>query len=321
MLKKILSTFIAIYIVISVMYLGYVLFPKFSGYFKNFELNDLKDDKLINKTKVLEKEIPTIYPCNNYAIGYISSDNNFSVATRIKNSFNGTLKILDKKLNHNIEDISCDIVGMTTHIFYNSRLYADAIITNYEYTRPVAKKLKAALELKTLIKPLKLFEKALDSGYIIAVSKISNANLSEISWSLSKEEEEILLGTCDTIFFETTGKNPGRTEIEYIAAKTDIDNNSVDDLLILNYWYDKALAKNERYITIFVMLFEKDNSAKRYTLLPFSKIKKANYNIEQVIDLDDDTYKEVVVRLSQGFKDSFIVYDFSAEQNSFILKE
>jgi len=313
MLKNILSIFIAIYIVSSTMYLGYLLIPHFYKYINKIKIPENKQ-KIVEEIKIIASE------CSNFALGYIASNNSFTIDNRIKNSFKGTLSLINNKVSHNIEEISCDIIGNKMNIFYNSKLYIEALITNYEYTSAISKKTNE-LELKTILKPFTTNKISLNSGYIIAVDQINLANLNPVIWEINQEEEDFILGTCDTIYFELTSKNPGETQIEYLAAKTDLNNNKINDYIVLSNWYDKSLSKGSKYTSIFALVFDKNNSAQRYTLLPFSATRNSNFFIEQIIDIDNDGVKEIIIRRVRGFKDTFIIYKFSQEKNSFIQVE
>jgi len=316
MLKNILSIFIAIYIVSSTMYLGYILIPHFYKYINKYSYK--KTTAIYEAEKKDKNDIKN--ECHNYSLGYIGSDNSFIIENRLKNTFKEPLSIVNNKISHNIEEISCDIIGNKLNIFYNSKFYLEALISNYEYTSPVSKQNKD-LELKTILKPFTSNRIDLSSGYIVAVDRIDKANLKPISWDFSQEEEEIILGTCDTIYFELTGKDPSSSEIEYIAAKTDLNSDGTTDYIVLVNWYDKSLAKGTKYTSIFVLLFDKNNSAQRYTLLPFSTTRNSNFFIEQIIDLDNNGIKEIIVRRVRSFKDNFIIYKLSLERNSFIQVE
>lgn len=307
MAKNILSIFIAIYIIVSTMYLGYLLVPRIVKYFKNTDFSKKEHNKITKQIK--EPQI-----CKNYALGYINSTQSFSLDNRIKSTFNGKISIAGKKLNYNIEDISCDEVGQKAYIFSNSKLYTEAIISNYEYTSLVSNTDNDIL-IKTIAKPLSSID--LNSGYIVATYNIDKTNTSPIIWELSKEEEDIILGTCDTIYFELSSNTTSADESEYLAAKTDFNSDGINDYLVIINWYDKSLGKDLKYSAIFILIFDKTNAAKRYTLLPFVKTRKSFFYIDQIVDIDNDGFKEVIVRKNRDYKDSFIIYDYSNETNSF----
>jgi hypothetical protein len=318
MLKNIISIFIALYIVASTMYLGYLLIPNLSKYVNKYT-QKIKTNKIIVSIKEENETKNNIIDpvCANFSLGYIASNNSFTIENRLKNTFKQTLKLKNGKLNYNIEEISCDTVGNLMNIFYDSKLYHKAMITNYEYTAPISNKKNNDLELKTVLKPFSTNKIDLQSGYIVAIEDISNSNLSPVFYKISQEEEEVILGTCDTIFFELTSNNPGEAELEYMAVKTDFNNNGVFDYFVLSNWYHKSLPKGLKYTTLFALIFDNNNSAKRYTLLPFTSTRNSNFFIEQILDLDNNNYKEVIVRRVRNFQDNFIIFKYSKEKNSF----
>ncbi|MEI6093176.1 MAG: hypothetical protein WCQ47_05780, partial [bacterium] len=112
--------------------------------------------------------------------------------------------------------------------------------------------------------------------------------------------------------------DPSKTDVEYSSLKTNLDNTD-KEIAVLAMWTDKKLPKGIHYVSAFNLHGSKQNSqTKRYSLFPITKIRKSVLNLFQVVDIDNDGYKETILRKERDGVDSFLIYKYDPEKDAYI---
>ena len=135
---------------------------------------------------------------------------------------------------------------------------------------------------------------------------------------MTPADEELIAGSADTIYYEIVGKDPSKTEIEYSAIKTDLNMNGDKLFSIISVWNDPQMPKSVKYLSIFNIHKGQDKSgSKRYQLFPINKVRNSSFNIDQIADVDNDGYKETIIRKERDSNDSFTLYDYDPQKDQY----
>lgn len=310
MFKKVFVVLLVLYIVFTGAY-----FIMKSSKIKNYFLK-----KEAPKQEAQEKVEPG--NCPSFAVGHIAGED-FRINTRVLAS-SKLVPIDEKDIRGWITKNTCDRAGQEAMIYFNSRPVAIASIQSFDYSKPLGEKSNERPVLYTVLKTKKLATVLPTSGYIVAVFDYDQSNLDfydKTETEMSKEDEELIAGSCDTIYYEIVGKDPSKTEIEYSAVKTDLDLKGDKLISVLALWNDPELPKTVKYLSIFnIHKKQNETGSKRYQLFPIDKVRNSNFSIFQVLDVDNDGYKETITRKERDSMDRFTLYDFDVEKDSYVEK-
>ncbi len=311
MFRKLFLTLLILYIIITGAYF-LIKAPAIRKYFSNQQEET---------AKVAPAKKP-LGECPPFAIGHIAGED-FRINTRVLSS-SKLIPIDENDIMGWIGKNTCDRGGQKALIYFNSRPVAVAEIKSFDYSKPLGEKSNERPILYTVLKTEKRATVIPTSGYIVAVFDYDQDNLDfydRIETEMSKPDEELIGGSCDTIYYEVVGKDASKTEIEYSAIKTDL-NISGDKLIsVVALWTDPSLPKTVKYLSIFnIHKDEKKSGSKRYYLFPIDKIRNSTFSIAQIVDVDNDGYKETITRKERESADVFTLYDYDVEKDTYIQK-
>ncbi len=260
--------------------------------------------------------------CPSFAIGHIAGED-FRINTRL--FYDSKQKPIDENnIREWIAKNSCDKAGTQALIYYNSKPVAIAEIQSYDYSKPFAEKSNEKPILYTVLKPQKKATVLPNSGYIVAVFNYDQKNIDfydRVETEVSKEDESLIAGSSDTIYYEVIGKDPSKTEIEYNAIKTDLNTAGDKLICVLSTWNAPELSSLVRYLAIYNIHKTNNNTgSKRYQLFPINKVRNSKFDIFQVIDLDNDGYKETIIKKERESFDTFTLYDYDVTKDLYTEK-
>lgn len=291
-----------IYILATGIYFINKLLPKAELLFKNIQKEEVE--------QTIENN------CLSFSIGHITTEKEVRVLTRFFRNIE-KINIDENNLVESISSQSCDRLGQKAIVFKNSKPAAIAHVETYDYTTPIGKDSKEQNIVYTNLKIDSYYTEINQGDYIVVVfteepNKLTGKNYDTLP--ITKEDEEVIVGNADTIFYEILNKESYDLMLEYSALKTDVNNDSYNDLIAIAKWHKKDL----RHTTIFILSFNKNNLVTRHMVFPLTQLRNSYLFIEQVVDLDDDGYKEIVVRKNRKGKDAFTVYKYDSISDMYL---
>lgn len=306
MIKKIIIAVLVLYVVVT------------SAYFLN------KGFKLFSKNKVAQPVIVNAEEiesdCPSFAIGHIAG-NKFRIYSRFLKSVEKP-EIDEKDLQQSIAKATCDRAGQTALIYYDSVPIALATVESYDYSKPFGDASKDKPVVYTVLALDKKLDDLPESGYIVAVFNFDPKNMNfykTIDLEVTPDDEQIISGSADTIYYQVIGKDPVKTEVEYSSIKTDLNTDGIKDMAVLTTWTDPELPKNVHYIAVFNLHKQTDeNKNLRYPVFPITKIRKSKFYLFQVVDVDNDGYKETILRKERNGEDTFLVYKYNRNKDAYV---
>lgn len=310
MFKKIFLTLLVLYIIVTGAYFA-MKTPAIKKYLS-------KKQEVVKAPEVKEQT----GDCLGFAMGHIAGED-FRINTRVLSS-SKLVPIDENDVRGWIAKNTCDRGEQEALIYYNSRPVAIAQVTSFDYSKPLGEKSNERPILYTVLKTKKVATVLPTSGYVIAVFDYDQKNMDfydKIETTMSKADEELIGGSCDTIYYEIVGKDPSKTEIEYTAIKTDLDINGDKLISVLATWNDPELPRTVKYLSIFnIHQSQKASGSKRYQLFPINKVRNSSFSIFQIADVDNDGYKETIIRKERESSDAFTMYDYDPEKDTYIEK-
>jgi hypothetical protein len=305
MFKNILKILIGFYIVITATY----FIEKYMPY-----LEKIIESKKQKNTQEIDQDI-----CPNYAIGHIAMGQ-VRVYTRFFKNLENII-INENNLSESIAKQSCDRANQEAIIFYNSIPIGTAKTVSYDYSKSLAKDAKEDFKVYTIMEFKEIFHKIPDGQQIIAIydsKKDTNTLLKEIK-TTTEDDEEVIVGNSDTIYFEFIKEDPYKKQLEYSSIKTDLNNDGIEDLVALTEW-SEAGEKKLRYISIFVLINKKDKPVKRYILFPITLIRNSSFYLSQVLDTNGDGNKEIIIKKTRDSIDEFTIYKYDNISDTYLSK-
>jgi hypothetical protein len=271
--------------------------------------NEVEDDIALN--------------CQSYSIGHISNNGeNFRENLRRLFTEEDT-KVDEADLANSIASITCDRAGQRALIYYDSVPVATGLVESYDYSKPIAVETKDLPNLYTVLKVENKFREYPKSSYIIAVFDYDQDLLDFYTYvtnSYTKNDEQLIDGNIDTIYYEVIANDPSKTEAEYSSIKTLLEHKTKMELItVLTTWQDPELPKNVNYMTLFNMHIDpKTKKASRYSLFPMTKIRKSDFELFQVLDIDNDGYKETILKKTRSNITSFNIFKYNSSRDIYI---
>lgn len=312
MFKNILMAIIFTYIIITGAYFLNKYHPFIDIKFKTEALDD--KDLTENKTDL---------NCQSYSIGHISN-NGESFRVNLRRLFTEEETNVDEaNLASSIASVTCDRAGQRALIYYDSVPVATALVESYDYSKPIAVETKETPTLYTILKIENKFREYPKSGYIVAVFDYDQDLLdfyTYVTTSYTKNDEQLIDGNIDTIYYEVVSSDPSNTEAEYSSIKTLLEHQTKMELItILATWQDPELPSNVNYMTLFNMHVDpKTKKASRYSLFPMTKIRKSDFELFQVLDIDNDGYKETILKKTRANVTSFNIFKYNSSRDIYI---
>lgn len=311
MLKKILISILAIYIVLSSAYFLNKIFP-----FMDRIFGPKQDGRSISNII----SVMSTKECSPFSLGHIAGDK-FRINARLLKSV-VDVKIDENNLSESIAKSFCDRAGQIALIYYDSRPVAIASIESYDYSKPVGSESKEQPIVYAVMNVIKKLSNFPDNGYVVAVFDYQEKLMdfySQIDTAIDKTDEDVISGNIDTIYYQVMGQDPSKTEVEYSSLKTNLDVNDNKEIAVLSVWTDKKLHKGVHYVSAFNLHGSKQNKeTKRYSLFPITKIRRSIFNLFQVVDIDNDGYKETILRKERNGIDSFLIYKYDPEKDIYV---
>ena len=161
-----------------------------------------------------------------------------------------------------------------------------------------------------------------DNGYVIAVYDYYDSRMdfyNSTNQDVTEEDENLIAGSCDTIYYQVIGNDTKKTEVEYAAIKGPLDMGGIKDLAVLATWTSPDHPKGTNYSAVFNLHINKDGSASRHPLFPITKMKDSTLHLFQMLDLNNDGYMETVVRKSNDDgSDTFMIYRYDRDKDAYI---
>lgn len=306
MFKNILKILIGFYIVITATY----FIEKYMPYLENI----IESNEKISKE--MEQDI-----CPNYAIGHIAVGK-VRVYTRFLKNLESII-INENNLSESIAKQSCDRANQEAIIFYNSIPIGVAKTVSYDYSKSLAKEAKEDFKVYTIMEFKEKYHNIPDNAQITAVynsSKSIDALTKEIKPS-TDEDEEIIVGNSDTIYFEFIKEDPYKKQLEYSSIKTDLNGDGTNDLVALTEWYDANDKSNLRHIAIFALINKENEPIKRYILFPITLIRNSSFSIFQILDTNSDGNKEIIIKKTRDSKDEFTIYKYDNISDTYLSRD
>ena len=314
MFKKILIASVALYIIVTSTYFIYKYAPYIEQYLKGTQTSSDNNDAKQPEPIVQQKE------CASYAIGHIAMTE-FRVETRFLASASDQDEVFKQgDLQKALATLSCDKAKRTALIYYDSKPVAIASVERFDYSKPLADNSDLKPEFYTVLKVEKKLAEFPTDGYVVAVYDYDESKMDFYgsAEAATDEDEKLIAGSCDTIYYQVVGKDPQKTEIEYAAIKAPLNVAGEKSLSVLASWTDPDLPKDVHYNAVFSLHIKPDGSASRYPLFPITKVRKSSFHLFQVIDLNNDGYKETLVRKNRESTDKFIIYYYDPKKNSYM---
>ena len=318
MLKKLLIAILAIYVVITSSYFIYKYAPYIEKYLSRTTEQVQTEVQPTETAKAPQKE------CASFAIGHIAV-NQFRVQTRFLASATENDAVFKQdNLQQALATLSCDKANQKALIYYDSKPVAIARIESFDYSKPLAENSEIKPEFYTVLKVEKKLADFPDNGYVIAVYDYYESRMdfyNSVENTVSDEDEKLIAGSCDTIYYQVIEKDPQKTEIEYSAIKAPLNMSGMKTLAVLASWTDPSLPKGVHYNAIFNLHIKKDGSASRHPLFSINKVRNSEFHLFQMLDLNNDGYKETVVRKNRDSNDTFAVYYYDIEKDAYFKEE
>lgn len=303
MFKKLFLALLILYIIGTGAYFLTKYVPSIKQYFVKSQPSVVEQKQEVKKPEST---------CPSFAMGHIAGED-FRVNTRVLSS-SKLVPIDEKDILGWISKHSCDRAGQQALIYYNSRPVAVADIRSYDYSKPLGESSGQRPILYTVLKTQKRAAIIPSNGYVVAVFDYDQKNIDfydRVETEMTPEDEELIAGSADTIYYEIVGKDPAKIEIEYSGLKTDLDTNGDKLMSIVSTWNDPKMPSSVKYLAIFnIHKYASKSGSKRYQLFPINKVRKSNFHIDQVIDVDNDGYKETIIRKERDSNDSFTLFDY-----------
>lgn len=320
MIKKLLVAVLVIYVVVTSTYFIYKYAPYLEQYFKVTTAQDQEAPKETQKEEV-EAKAPE-KECASFAIGHIAIDQ-FRVQTRFLSSASVNSPAFSQNdLQKALATLSCDKARQKALIYYNSKPVAIASIKSFDYSKPLADGSDMRPEFYTVLTVEKKLADFPDNGYVIAVYDYYDSRMdlyNSTDQAVTDEDETLIAGSCNTIYYQVVGdEGPKRTEVEYAAIKGLLNMSGIKDLAVLATWTGTGLPKGVNYTAVFALHINKDGSASRHPLFPITKMRNSTLHLEQMLDLNNDGYMEVVVRKNRDGNDTFMIYQYDKDKDAYI---
>ena len=208
---------------------------------------------------------------------------------------------------------SCFKEGTLALAMYNSKPFAILKFKSYVKTSPLA---DGTTDSYALFDTLKSLGKGSpeDGDYI---SLLFNYNLDTYKdskeYTVTKDDKKLVERLADTIYYHRIDKKTAyTTKIEYEILKVDIDKYGRPDLFALVNWFPKDLPKGVRYTSAF-SLYRDKKSGTRHDAISITKTRKSHFNLFQIIDIDGDGVKELILKKQRESNTSFLVYKLSVD--------
>jgi hypothetical protein len=316
-LRRILFFFLGIYLVVSLMYFGHKIFPSLEEYINKMGLSG-KAKEEVQSSKYHQKV--SFGNCEKFSFGHIAADE-FRIFTRMDRDKENVV-IDEQDLKGSIANKTCDRYGTLALILYDSQPVSVASVTNYDYSKPLAENSEEKPILYTVLKTENRIGDYPDSGFVMALYGFDRSNIEQYKTNISpvtKADEDLINGHNDTIFYENTKKDVHGVGVEYETIKTDLNGDGHDDLAVLSTWTDKALPQGVIYITVYVLSDITGSNLTRYDILPFTKVRKSRFFLFQLVDLNNDGRKEIIIRKNREGSDSFMIYEFDKSTGKYYL--
>jgi len=312
MFKNILTALILTYVILTGAYFLNKYHPFIDIKFKTSST----DDESVTQSDVVMK-------CPSYSIGHISN-NGESFRVKLRRLFTEEETLIDESnLAISVASLTCDRAGQKALIYYDSTPVAIGVVESYDYSKPIAVETTDVPILYTVLKIENKLQDYPPTGYIIAVFDYDQDLLdfyTYISTSYTKNDEQLIDGNIDTIYYEVIGSSPSNAQAEYSSIKTQLDNKTKMELItVLATWTDPELPKNVNYMTLFNMHIDpKTKKASRYSLFPMTKIRKSDFDLFQVLDVDNDGYKETILKKTRANVTSFSTFKYDNSKDIYI---
>ena len=242
--------------------------------------------------------------CEAFSFGHIAGDE-FRILTRMDRD-KENIVIDERDLQNSIANKTCDRYGTLALILYDSQPVSVAGVTNYDYSKPLAENSEEKPILYTVLRTENKLGEFPDSGFVLALYGFDRTNIEQYRTKIepvTKADEDLINRHNDTIFFENTKKDVHGVEVEYETVKTDINGDGLSDLVVLSTWSDKALPQGVVYISVYVLSGITGDNLTRYDILPFTKIRKSRFYLFQLVDLNNDGRKEIIIRKNREGND------------------
>ena len=274
------------YLIISGAYFAY-------KYFFKEEVSKVVKHKIEKKVSIPEKksfEIPK--KCKQKYIGYyVAYDKTFRI--KVKNK--------------------CFKKGNLALAIYNSEPFSILDFQHYKGASSVGNQVD---DLYAVFSIKKAFfkEKPDDGDYILLIfnydlKKFNNAR----ELNVSREDKKTVERLADTIYYKNiSAKTAYTTKLEYQILKSNISKHSNNDLIALVNWFPKHLPKGTIYTALFV-LYRGSAKSIRFDVIPIIKSKNIRFDLFQVIDINGDGIKELIVKKTVDNSVSFLIYRFSPD--------
>jgi hypothetical protein len=317
-IKKLLIAFLVIYVVVTSTYFIYKYAPYIEQYFKGTVavVQETPKEEQKEEVKAPEKE------CASFAIGHIAIDQ-FRVQTRFLASASADSPAFSQNdLQAALSTLSCDKARQKALIYYDSKPVAIASIQSFDYSKPLADGSDMKPEFYTVLKVEKKLANFPDNGYVIAVYDYYDSRMdfyNSTNQEVTDQDESLISGSCSTIYYQVVGEDPQKTEVEYAAIKGPLNMSGIKDLAVLATWTGgPGLPKGINYTAVFNLHINKDGSASRHPLFPITKMRNSTLHLEQMLDLNNDGYMEVVVRKNRDGNDTFMIYRYDRDKDAYI---
>ncbi len=318
MIKKALIALLVIYVVITSTYFIYKYAPYIEAYFTGKTVvpqTEEAEQAGTQTTKAEEKE------CASFAMGHIAIDQ-FRVQTRFLASADANSPVFSQNdLQTALSTLSCDKARQKALVYYNSKPVAIASVQSFDYSKPLADGSEMKTDFYTVLKVEKKLADFPDNGYVVAVYDYYDSRMDfykSTDQPVTEQDENLIAGSCSTIYYQVVGQDPQKTEVEYAAIKGPLNMSGVRSLAVMATWTDPGLPKGVNYSAIFDLHIKKDGSASRHPLFPITKMRNSTLHLEQMLDLNNDGYMEIVARKSRDNNDTFMIYRYDASRDAYI---
>jgi len=312
MIKKILLLILIIYVAVTSTYFIYRFFPSIERFFGS---DGTKKTPTQSKGQPKDESRDE---CGSFAVGHIAGDE-FRVETRFIRS--GTRTEIDENdLQTSIYRNSCDRQGQTAMIYYDSKPVAVASVTSYDYSKPLADASEMKPTVYTILKAERRLAAIPEDGYIIAVYDYDEKNLDfykDVQTEMNQDDEDLIAGSCNTIYYQVIGGQSNKIETQYVAIKTSLNTSGAKEISVMANWTDPTLPKGVFYVAIFNIHKKQGSGASRYPLFPITKVRNSNFYLFQIVDVDNDGYKETFIRKERDGADTFTMYHYNEAKDAY----
>lgn len=279
-MKLLFKFLLVLYLLISVAYFGYKYFIK----------EDVSKKQTIQNKQTVEEEIKT--ECHLYNIAYYVD---YDKTVRVKISEN------------------CFNKDSLALMMYNSEATAILKFKSYIKTSPVG---KGKTDIYALFEFTKHLKRAYpdDGDYVFLLFNYKLATYKNAKeYRVQRDDKKLIERLADTIYFHRVDKKTAyKTKLEYEILKVDTDKYGRPDLFAMVNWFPKNLSKREKFVSVF-SLYRTKGKGTRYDAISIKRVQDINYNLFQVIDVDGDGIKELIIKKEEDSIISFIVYKFNVD--------